>query len=99
MLNFPLDVNRNRAPAHLRSGVEWPAHGTQSICGKAQHFPMAPAGAEPPATRPLRWAPQAPEPADCDFKVAITSAAILRAAAVSVPGTLMAPTTGWPPPP
>ena len=27
---FPLDVNRNRAPAHLRSGVEWPAHGTQS---------------------------------------------------------------------
>ena len=29
VLTFPLDVNRNRAPAHLRSGVEWPAHGTQ----------------------------------------------------------------------
>ena len=27
---FPHAVNRNRAPAHLRSRVEWPAHGTQS---------------------------------------------------------------------
>ena len=42
---------------------------------------------------------QAPEPTDHAFKVAITSSAIFRAAAVSVPGTLMAPTTGCPPPP
>jgi hypothetical protein len=44
---FPLDVNRNRAPAHLCSGVERPAHGTQSRLRPRTALAPAPAGAQP----------------------------------------------------
>ena len=101
LLNFPHAVNRNRAPAHLRSRVEWPAHGTQPSPRQSTALPDG-AGrrrASYPTSTAAMGAARRPSQPRYDFKVAITSEAIFRAAAVSVPGTLMAPTTGWPPPP
>ena len=46
---FPHAVNRNRAPAHLRSRVEWPAHGTQSSRRRSTALAMG-AGRRPSPT-------------------------------------------------
>ena len=60
---FPLDVNRNRAPAHLRSRVEWPAHGTQpEPAPKPSTSRWRRQAPSPTSLRPLRWAAKPPEP-------------------------------------
>src|SRR5690242_161802 len=60
----PAATDRNRAHAHLRQWVEWPAHGTQPSARPATALPDG-AGRRRASlsspSRPLRWAPQAPE--------------------------------------